>query len=90
MVNGTSNTVLSNITIGGIPNSISINSITNTIYVASPETDKVYVIDGFTDRLVDEISVGPNVGDMAIDTSEFGGFGAWCSWQTKAGVQFLL
>ena len=53
---------------------MALNAITNKIYVASPETDLVYVIDGITNKIISKIKAGPSLGDMAIDTNEFGGF----------------
>ena len=76
VVNGTDDTILSKITLGGYPNAVAVNPITNTIYVSSVENDKVYVIDGYTDKVIDQIKAGPVVGDMSIDTNEFGGYGS--------------
>ena len=75
VLNGTSNVIMSNITIGGIPNALAINPITNTIYAASPVTDKIYVIDGSTDKLIQNISAGPFVGDMAVDATDLNSAG---------------
>jgi YVTN family beta-propeller protein len=76
VIDGSMNKIISNITVGGYPNAVAINSDTNTIYIASPETDKVYVIDGFANDVVANISVGQLVGDIAVDTNEFGGVGS--------------
>jgi YVTN family beta-propeller protein len=76
VVDGFTNSIISNITINGVPNSIVVNPKTNTIYVASYETDKIYVIDGFNNTVVKSISSGPFVADMAIDSNEFSGLGS--------------
>jgi YVTN family beta-propeller protein len=76
VLDGSTNTIISNITINGVPNSLVINPNTNTIYVASQETDKIYVIDGFNNTVIKSIQAGPIVNDMAIDSNEFGGLGS--------------
>ena len=75
-MDGFSNSIISNITINGVPNTIVVNPKTNTIYVASDETNKIYVIDGFNNTIVKSIQLGPLVADMAIDSNEFGGLGS--------------
>ena len=74
VLDGKNDNIITNITIGAYPNAIAVNSITNKIYVASPETDKLYIIDGITNRIIKEIPAGTLLGDVAIDTNEFGGY----------------
>jgi YVTN family beta-propeller protein len=76
VLEGSTNSIISNITINGVPNSLVVNPNTNTIYVTSQETDKIYVIDGFKNTVVKSIQAGPIVNDMAIDSNEFGGLGS--------------
>jgi YVTN family beta-propeller protein len=76
VVDGFTNSIISNITLNGVPNAIVVNPKTNMIYVASPETDQIYVIDGFNNTVVKSFKSGPLVSDMGIDSNEFGGLGS--------------
>ena len=49
---------LETITVGSFPIGISINPITNIVYVANNHSDTVSVIDGKTNLIKDEIKVG--------------------------------
>lgn len=73
VIDGFTDQVTQNITIGGEPNAVTLNPYNNRIYVASPETDMIYVIDGLTNEVTAEIQAGPLVGDIAVDANEFGG-----------------
>ena len=74
VIDGITDHVIQNITIGANPNAVALNPYANKIYVASPETDMIYVIDGLTNNITAKIQTGPIVGDIAVDTNEFGGF----------------
>ena len=45
IIDGFTDQVIKNITIGSFPSAITINPNTNKLYVISPETDIIYVID---------------------------------------------
>ena len=75
VINGATDHVMSNISIGANPNSVAVDPVTNKVYVASPETDMVYIIDGINNTIIHRVKVGPLVGDLTVDTHEFGGFG---------------
>ena len=74
VIEGSTDQVIQNITIDGKPNALALNPYMNKIYVTSPETDMVYVIDGLTNNVTAKIKAGPLVGDIAVDTTEFGGY----------------
>jgi YVTN family beta-propeller protein len=74
VINGINDQLIQNITLEARPNTIALNPTTNRIYVASPETDKIYLIDGLTNNITGEIQAGPLIGDMALDMNEFGGY----------------
>jgi YVTN family beta-propeller protein len=74
VIDGFTDQLIENITLGANPNAVALNPNTNKIYVASPETDMIYVIDGVTNNITAKIPAGPIVGDIAVDTNEFGGY----------------
>jgi len=74
VIDGDTDQIIQNITIGAFPNAVALNPYTNKIYVASPETDMIYVIDGVTNNITAKIQAGPLLGDIAVDTNEFLGF----------------
>ena len=76
VINGFDDTVIKNITVGGSPNSVALNAGTNKIYVADPESDMIYVIDGLTNNITRQIQAGRLLGDIAVNTDEFGGHSA--------------
>ena len=49
------------------PSAIDIDPKTNMIFVTNPDTDKVSVINGTTNKIVNEISVGRNPIDVVVD-----------------------
>ncbi len=75
VMDGHTDQLIHNITIGAVPNAVAVNPTLNKIYVVSPETDLIYVIDGTTNVVTDKIKVGPLVQDIALDINEFGTFG---------------
>jgi YVTN family beta-propeller protein len=56
-----------NITTGGYLDHLAINQITNTIYASSSEDGKVYVIDGYTNKLKSYFGSSHNIGSIAVD-----------------------
>ena len=74
VLNGSSDKIITNISVGADPNAVAVDSVKNRIYVTSPENDKLYIIDGFSDKVISEIQMGRSAADLAIDTGEFGGF----------------
>jgi YVTN family beta-propeller protein len=74
VIDGSTDRIIHNITIGAYPNSIALNPELNRIYVASPETDIIYVVDGNTNEIVNKIQAGPFVADLNVDTNEFGSY----------------
>jgi DNA-binding beta-propeller fold protein YncE len=64
VIDAASNTIINTISLPnppfdeGLPNdNIDVNQYTNTIYIATPMSGKVYIIDGKTDTLAGEVSV---------------------------------
>jgi YVTN family beta-propeller protein len=74
VIDGPTDRIIHNITIGAYPNAIAINPVLNRIFVASPETDIIYVIDGNTNEIVNKIQAGTMVGDINVDTNEFNSY----------------
>jgi YVTN family beta-propeller protein len=86
VIDGLTDRIIENITVGANPNALTLNQFTNRIYAASPETDIIYVIDGITNNITSRIPSGPLIGDVAIDTNEFGGFGSLVFVSNTGGV----
>jgi YVTN family beta-propeller protein len=57
VIDGTTSTLTSNISVGSYPAGIGVNSSTNRIYVANADSDMVSVIDGTTNTVISTISV---------------------------------
>ena len=87
VIDGHTDRVIENITVGAYPNALALNQFTNRIYATSPETDMIYVIDGITNNITSKIQAGPLIGDVAVDTNEFGGFGSLVFVSNTGGVQ---
>jgi YVTN family beta-propeller protein len=73
VVDGSTHKIITNITLGSAPANLALNSVTDTLYVTSPETNKVYVVDVSTQKVISNIPLGPKIGNVDIDTNEFGG-----------------
>ena len=56
------------IPIGGSPVDIAINNVTNKIYVAVPESRSIQVIDGKTERIIDNITIGAFPNAIAVSS----------------------
>ncbi len=67
VINGSTNNVMGNVTVGTLPEGITVNPNTNKIYVANFESNSVSVIDGVTNSLVGSITVGTNPQYVAVD-----------------------
>jgi len=81
VINGSSDTILGNVTVGTQPADVGINPITNRIYVSnwSSSGGSVSVIDGTTDKVIDGISsvgdpenlaVNPNTNKIYVDGTD--------------------
>ena len=67
-------TLVTDITVPGMPNGIAVNPNNNRIYVAIPATTssdapEVAVIDGYTNSIIDEVSVPTGVQFVAVNLS---------------------
>jgi YVTN family beta-propeller protein len=67
VIDGNTNNIMKNITVGKFPNSIAINPNINRIYVTNYDSDTVSVIDGNTNNIMKNISVGSGPSDVAIN-----------------------
>jgi YVTN family beta-propeller protein len=56
------------IPVGGSPVDISINTINNKIYVAVPESRSIQVIDGSSERILNNITIGAYPNSVAVDS----------------------
>jgi len=61
VIDGTSNKVTANITVGKSPVGIALNPITNKVYVTNIQPSTVSVIDGITHKITSTISVNPSL-----------------------------
>jgi YVTN family beta-propeller protein len=68
VIDGATNTVLTNIAVGGNPIAIGANPNTNMIYVVNNDDDNVHVIDGSTQTVIDTIPVGWAPIAVAVDS----------------------
>jgi YVTN family beta-propeller protein len=69
VIDGKSNTVIANITTGGYLNNLAVNQITNTIYASSSQDGKVYVIDGYTNKVKSYFNSSHNIGEIGVDVN---------------------
>ena len=53
--------------LNGSPEDLAINPNTNKVYVAIPETREIQVIDGFTDQVIQKISIGAFPGTIVLN-----------------------
>lgn len=60
-------TLLANISVGGDPNGIVVNSATNIVYVANYSTGNVSVINAADSTVLNTISVGTNPWAIAVN-----------------------
>ncbi|MGC1933310.1 MAG: hypothetical protein WA667_30420 [Candidatus Nitrosopolaris sp.] len=68
VINGSTNTEVTNITdVNMSLGYISVNPNTDKVYVSSPSTNTVSVIDGKTDRIVKTINLDPGLSLIAVD-----------------------
>ena len=67
VINGTTNTVVENIPVGGNPQSVGVNPNTNMVYVANSWTNDVSVINGTTNTAIENITVGVSPLDIAVN-----------------------
>ncbi len=69
VINGSTNSLISTITVGTGPYGVSVNPNTNKIYVTNLNSNTVSVIDGLTDTVANTISVGTNPGSIGVNTN---------------------
>jgi YVTN family beta-propeller protein len=67
VVDGRTNSIVTNITVGDNPNSLSIDLKAHEVYVANSASNTVSVIDTLTNKITANISVGTTPVDIAID-----------------------
>ena len=60
VIDGKTNKVTANITVGDGPGGVSVNPLTNTAYVGNRDGNTVSVIDGKTNKVTANITVGTN------------------------------
>lgn len=63
--------LISNITVKGFPNFVSLHPSANKIFVVSPEFDQIYVINGYSDNVTSIIQVGKNPAQLALDPTDY-------------------
>jgi YVTN family beta-propeller protein len=63
--------LISNITVKGFPNFVSLHPSANKIFVVSPEFDQIYVINGYSDNVTSIIQVGKNPATLALDPTDY-------------------
>jgi YVTN family beta-propeller protein len=69
VIDGSTNMIVGNATVGFVPTGIGVNPVTNTIYVGSQNTNDVTVIDGSTDTVVTTIPVTFSPGIFGVDVN---------------------
>jgi YVTN family beta-propeller protein len=67
VIEGKTNTIKGNITVGSGPLCIGVNSITNRIYVANFGSNNVTVVDGVTDNIITTIPVSTHPRGVGIN-----------------------
>lgn len=58
VIDGNTNAVIANVTVGNIPNSVGVDPLTNGIYVSNSGSANVSVIGGLSDTVVATVAVG--------------------------------
>ena len=69
VINGATNTVVQNITVGTGPEGVAVNPITNRIYTANDGDNTVSVINGSTNTVIATVPVGRGPSEIAINTT---------------------
>jgi YVTN family beta-propeller protein len=67
VINGSTNTVMATVSVGGDPSSVAVNPNTNTIYVANSSSNSVSVINGSTNTVTTTVSVGTDPLGIAVN-----------------------
>jgi len=67
VINGSTNNLISTITVGTGPYGIAVNPNTNKIYVANLDSNTVSVIDGLTDAVTNTITVGTKPTSIGVN-----------------------
>jgi YVTN family beta-propeller protein len=70
VINGSTNAVIKNVTVGGGPDAIAVNPSTGSVYVANLDDNNVSVIDESTIRVVKNVSVGGYPDALALDAAK--------------------
>ena len=73
VIDGNSERIIDNITIGSFPYAVEVSSVTNRIYVTSSESNILYIIDGLTNNITHKINAGESLGVLDIDSNEYYG-----------------
>ncbi len=68
VINGATNAIVQNITVGRGPEGVAVNPITNRIYTANQGGNTVSVINGSTNTVIATVPVGSGPSELAIDT----------------------
>ena len=69
VINGTTNKVVKNITVGSSPKGVSVNSNNGYVYVTNCGSDNVSVINGTTNKVVKSITVGRSPNGISFDSN---------------------
>lgn len=69
VLDGTATRILTNVTVGGSPEGIAVNSITHMVYVANDLSGTVSVINGTNDSVVATVDVGQYPRGVTVDAS---------------------
>lgn len=67
VVDGVSNSVIANISVGRAPHAVAVNPAANRVYVANRGSDEVTVIDGENHEVVATVAVGEEPWGLAAD-----------------------
>jgi YVTN family beta-propeller protein len=67
VIDGATNTVITNVTVGTQPQAVAVNAVTGQVYVANFATNDVSVIDGATNAVVATVMVGSNPAAVAVN-----------------------
>jgi YVTN family beta-propeller protein len=69
VINGTTNTLLTSITVGDVPRAIAVDAANGDVYVANYQSSNVSVISGVTDTVVATIPVGAYPTAVVVDNA---------------------
>ena len=68
VINGLTDKIVQNITVGTGPSGVAVNPVTNRIYTANGTSNNVSVVDGSTNKVIATIPVGLRPLDVAVNT----------------------